>query len=264
MVLQAVDDPFKFPDLPLEYGEPGSVTNYKPMVTAVILLEFASSDLWRDHLTLSNFTSFEGLMSTNDGRTAALRCMLDTATHTWPAFLRTPTKITSAIRRLEELRCSNTAEVVILWAWTIGVINATDQNAWNLIERDTLVFYQTHGMERLAALKRHIIGADRIVETEHLEFLLQGMNYEGSPCRVESLRRPVTITEEVEEKYLVDLRVARVSQLRRLYHLFGYDPTTWEGAVTVEEVGVGVETEMSSGQSVLIPVQPMDVACDYP
>jgi len=186
-LLQAAGDPFEFPDLPLEYGRPGNATDYKPMMTAIILLEFASSDLWRNHLGLSNFVSFEELMSTNEGRTAALKCMLDATTHTWPTFLRTPAKITAAIRRLEELQCLNTAEVVILWAWTTGVVDIADRNAWKLIERDTLEFYQTHGIERLAALKRHIIGADRIVEAEHLEFLLQGMNSEGSPCRMESV-----------------------------------------------------------------------------
>jgi len=261
-LLQAVGDPFKFTDLPLEYGKPRGVAKYKPMLAAVILLEFASSDLWRDHLSSPNFTSFDELVSTDEGRTAALRCMLDTTTHTWPTFLRTPAKITAAIRRLEELQCLSTAEVVVLWAWTAGVVNVADRGAWKLIEWDTLEFYQAHGIERLAALKRHLICANRIVEAEHLEFLLQGVNYKGSPCRVERVRRPVTITEEVEEKYLVDLRVAQVCRLRRLYHLFGYDSVTWEEAVAVKEMGG--EMDVTSGRSVIIPVQFMDCACDYP
>ena len=261
-LLQAVGDPFKFPTLPLEYGQPRGAANYKPMLTAVILIEFASSDLWRDHLGSPHLTSFEELMSTDEGRTAALRCMIDTTVHAWPTFLRTPAKITAAIRRLEELQCLNTAEVVILWAWTTGVVNVVDRNAWKLIERDTLEFYQTHGIGRLTSLRRHIIGTNRVVEVEHLEFLIQGANSKGSPCRMESVRRPVTITEEVEEKYLIDLRVSQVCQLRRLYHLFGYDPVTWEEAVAVEEVGE--ETDTSSGQSVMIPVRLMDCTCDYP
>ena len=243
-LLQAAGDPFDFPDLPLEYGQPGSVTNYGPMMTAIVLLEFASSDMWRNHLGLSKFVSFEELMSTKEGRTAALRCMLDATTHTWPTFLRTP------------------AKVVILWVWTTGVVDIADRNAWKLIERDTLEFYQTHGIECLAALKRHIIGANRIVEVEHLEFLLQGVNSKGSPCRMENVRRPVTVAEVVEEKYLIDLRVAQVCQLRRLYHLFGYDPVTWEEAVAVEEVDKEMDT--SSGQSVMIPVRLADCTCDYP
>jgi hypothetical protein len=54
-------------------------------------------------------------------------------------LLRTPAKIIAAIRRLEELQCLNTAEVVILWAWTAGVVNPADHDAWGLIERYTQV-----------------------------------------------------------------------------------------------------------------------------
>ena len=66
----------------------------------------------------------------------------------------------------------------------------------------------------------------------------------------------------MEEKYLTDLRVAQVCRLRRLYHLFGYDPVTWEEAVAVEEVDEEMDT--SSGQSVMIPVRLADCTCDYP
>ena len=57
------------------------------------------------------------------------------------------------------------------------------------------------------------------------------------------VRRPVTVTEEVKAKYLIDLRVSQVFQLR-LHHLFGYDPTTWEEAVAVKEVD---EVDVPSG-----------------
>ena len=250
-LLQSVGDPFHFPVLPLQYGQHWGAADYEPTMTAVVLVEFASSDLWRNHLNPSNFTSCEELVPTTEGRRTALRCMLDTATHTWPTLLRTPAKITAAIRRLEELQCLNTAEVVILWAWTIGVVNVVGHDTWGSIERITLEFYRTHGIGRLVALKRHIVDTKRVIEVDHMAFLLRSIDYQGSPCRVDGLRRPVTITGGVEEKYFIDLRVSRVCQLRRLYHLFGYDPTTWEEAVGVE--GVGEEMYAEPGGSVIIP-----------
>ena len=93
-------------------GNPGA---QKPMMVAVVLIELESSDLWRDLLNRSNFDSCEEVLSTEEGRRAVLRCMLDKATHTWPAFLHTPAKTTAAIGGLEVLQCLNTTEVVILW-----------------------------------------------------------------------------------------------------------------------------------------------------
>jgi hypothetical protein len=245
-LLQAVGDPFQFPDLPRQFGQPGSADDYEPMMTVAVLIEFASSDLWRDHLRFSNFTSCEEFVSTKEGRRAALRNMLDTATYVWSAFLCTPAKITMAIRRLEELQCLNTAEVVILWAWTAGVVNSMDHDGWESIGAATVRFSQTHGIRHLTTLKQHIIDASKGVGVDHLEFLLQTAGYGGSPCRVKIVRRPVTVTEEVKVKYLIDLRVSQVCQLRRLYHLFGYDPTTWEEAVAVEEVDEVDEVDVPS------------------
>jgi len=122
-LLQAVGDPFQFPDLPVQDGRPVVMTGQKPMMIAVVLIEFASSDLWRDHLRHSNFTSCEKIISTGDGKMAALECMLDLATRSWSKLPRTPAKIIAALRRLEDLQCSNTAEVVILFAWTIGIVD---------------------------------------------------------------------------------------------------------------------------------------------
>ena len=231
------------------------------MMAAVVLIEFASSDLWRNHLRRSNFASCEEILSTEEGRRTAVRYMFDTATDIWPEFLCTPGKITAAIKRLEELQCLNTAEVVIIWACSTGVMNAVDHDAWGVIGRETLRFYRTHGMGRLVSLKRHTI--DRSVEAKHMVFLLA--HYGGSPCRVGSIRHSVPIAGRLEEfkfGYLVDLRISQVCQLRRLYYLFGYDPITWDEAVAVEEVGE--EMDEYSGRSVIIPVQFVDWTCDYP
>ena len=174
-LLRAVGDPFQYPDLPLQYRQSRSITDYEPMMTAVVLIEFASSDLWRNHLDRSNFDSCERALSAEEGGRSVLRCMLDKATRTWPAFLRTPAKIVAAVGHLEELQCSNTAEVVILWAWTSGAVDAADHDGWKLIGHDTLRFYRTHGMERLTTLKRHI-DDHSTVGVDHLEFLLRGVD----------------------------------------------------------------------------------------
>ena len=197
----------------------------------------------------------------------ALTCMLDTATHTWSKYLCIPAEITTAIRRLKELQCLNTAEVVVLWTWTIGVADAMDLDAWRMIGRNTLEFYQTYRTGHLpVALKRHILDTDKNMEIKQVIFLLK--HYRGPPCRVGSVRSPVPIAEELEEfkpGYLVDLRVSQVCQLRRLYRLFWYDRFTWEEeAVFVE--GVGGEKEVLLERSVVMPAQFefMDWMCDYP
>ena len=197
----------------------------------------------------------------------ALRCMLDTATHTWSKYLCIPAEITTAIRRLKELQCLNTAEVVVLWTWTIGVADAMDLDAWRMIGRNTLEFYQTYRTGHLpVALKQHILDTDKNMEIKQVIFLLK--HYRGPPCRVGSVRSPVPIAEELEEfkpGYLVDLRVSQVCQLRRLYRLFGHDRFTWEEeAVFVE--GVGGEKEVLLERSVVMPAQFefMDWMCDYP
>jgi len=258
--LQAVGDPFQFPDHSTRDGRSVDAANYEPMEVAVILIEFASSNLWRGHLCYSNFSSCEGILSTEEGRRAALESMFHTATHSRSELLRAPAEIFTAIKRLEELQCPNTAEVVILWAWTVGVVNVANRDGWGSIERNTLDFYQTDGIGRLTALSRHITEAT--MEFRHLIFLL--MHYRNRPCRVWSVERPLPYADAVrllERRGFRDLRVAQVCRLRRLYHLFGYDPMTWKEAVAVEEVDE--EMDVFSGQSAT-PILSMDWACDYP
>jgi len=263
-LLRAVGDPFQFPQIP----NPGEVgewrPDYEPMNSVVVLIEFASLDLWRNHLRRSNFTSCEEALSTEKGRRTAFRCMLRTAESVWRAFLHTPTKIVAAIRRLEELQCLNTAEVVIMWAWTIGVMNAADRDGWKLVGEDTSRFYQTHGIGRLTTLKQHI--TDMTMGYAHLWFLRT--HYEGSPCRTGSVKRSFPFIQaplrEPSPMEWTDLCVSRVCQLRRLYHLFGYDLAMWKEEVAAGETvvveGAGGETDVLPGH----PVQFADWACDYP
>ena len=260
-LLRAVGDPFQFiADPPLQDGQPAFTANYEPMMAAVVLIELASSDLWQNHLHHSNFTSCEEIVSTEEGKRIVLKWMLDVATRTWWKFLCTPAKITAATRRLEELQCLNTAKVVIMWAWTTGVVDPADRDAWRSIGRDTLRFCQTNGMGYPMALKRHII--DMSTETIRIIYLLG--HYEGIPCRVGSVRQPGPVLSgslQLNPRHFTDLRLSQVCQLRRLYHLFGYDPTTWEEAVTVGEGEVAMGA--SPGRPVT-PVSFMDLACDYP
>ena len=229
-LLGAIGDPF-------QHHLPGYAADDGPLLATVVLIEFASSDLWRNHLDRSNFDSCEEILTMGTGRRAILKCMLATATYTWSTFLRTPAKIAAAVKRLEELQCLNTAEMVILWAWSTGVIDAVDHDAWRSIGRVTLEFYHTHGMGRLTTLKRQLVDINRITEGDHLE-LLRGVDGGGSPCRAKGARHRGTVTKE---RNRIDLRISRVCQLRRLYHLFGSDPATWEEAVAVEEMDEGMD-----------------------
>jgi len=119
-LLEAVGDPFQFtPDPPPQDGQPTTTTNYEPMLTVILLIKFASSDLWRDHLHHSNFASCEEIISTEEGRDLAIKHMDQEETGSW-------TGLPSAIGRLEELGCRNTAEVVILWTRTKGIVNTAN------------------------------------------------------------------------------------------------------------------------------------------
>jgi hypothetical protein len=245
--LRAVGDPFQSAPDGSPQDEQHAVTyKYEPMKAAVVLIEFALSDLWRDHLRHANFTSCEEIASTVKGKKSALRCMR-TWVWLWTESLYTPAKIIAAIERLEELQCPNTAEVVFVWAWTAGYVDPVDRNAWRLIGNKTLTFYQVHGIGRLKTLSRHIMDDP----TSHRHRSLQ--------CQVEGVRLPVRIAAED------DLTLARVCQLRRLYQLFGCDPATWEEMVVVERVDEGVDegVNASLGQSIS-PAHLMECACDYP
>jgi hypothetical protein len=249
-LVEAIGDPFQFnPDLPLQDGKSVGRADYEPTEAMVVLIGFVSSELWRNHLRRSNFTSGEKILSTREGKRTALRCMLDTATHKWSWYLYTPTKIIAAIRRLEELQCPNTAEAVVLWAWTFGVIPLWDHDAWGLVQRETLRFYQTHGLRRLTALRQHIM--DTTMSASHARFLVEPQG--ESPFQTEG---PLQLAYE----NWTELFVSRACQLRRLYHLFGYNPTTWDEAVVG---GVGGRVDLSSGPSVT-HVGFTDWACDYP
>jgi len=259
-LLRAVGDPFQFLDPPLQDREPAVTAGYKPMQSVVILIEFSLLDLWRNHLHHSNFTSCEGILSTEEGRRTTLESIFDMTTGSWLELFSTPANVIASIRHLEELQCLNTAEVVILCAWTVGVVNALDNNAWGLIKHTTLNFYQTHGIGRLTALSRHI--TDTTMEDGHLMFLLR--HYQGPPCQVGSVQQHVPFDQATEgrnSKNIRDLRVAQVCQLRRLYHLFGYDPTTWKEVVGVKEVPTKMDA--FSGHAVM-PIQSTDWRCDYP
>lgn len=123
-LLEAVGDPFQFiPDVPPQDGHPTTTTHYEPMSTAILLIKFASSDLWRGHLRHSNFTSCEEITSTEEGRDLAITRMNQDETGSWAG-------LPSAIGRLEELECRNTAGAVISWARINGIMNAENHEVW--------------------------------------------------------------------------------------------------------------------------------------
>ena len=66
---------------------------------------------------------------------------------------------------------------------------------------------------------------------------------------------------DYESRFYTFLYLSQACQLRRLYQLFGYDPTTWQDAVAASEVGE--KSDVSLGHSVALSPF-MDWACDYP
>ena len=255
-LVQAVGDPFQSPDLPLQDGKPVALPNYDhSTVAAAVLIGFASSDLWRNRLQRSNFTSLEETVSTWDGKMDALECMAHCKP---PESLFTATGIIMAIRCLEELQCPNTAEVLFMWAWTIDVVDPVDRDSWELIGRSTLRFCETRRMERLVVLKRYI--TDRTMESVYFKLLLVGF------CRDSKVKDfvglPVLKLQlDFRTRFDTFLHLSQACQLRRLYQLFGYDPTTWKDAVAASEVDE--KSDVSLGHSVALSPF-LDWACDYP
>ena len=254
-LLQAVCDPFLFTrDISLLDRRAGTFKpDYNPADAAVLLIEFASSELWQNHLHSSNFTTCEKFLSTEEGKRTVIKHMLKSPLPPHLKPLCKVTKVVATVRRLEELQCLNTAQVVIMWAWTVGVFDAEDHDGWGLIERITFSFYQTHGKIRLKALERHITNVSTGVAI--LGFI-QRQYREPGPLRKFSVRQPPLPDGVPVEEWL---RTSQVRQLKRLYHLFGCDPTTWEETVGGERVGK--EMELSSA---VAPVSFVDWACDYP
>jgi len=254
-LVHAVGDPFQFPDLLLQDGKPVDRPYYDPTIVVAVLIGLASSDLWRNHLQRSNFTSLEETVSTWDGKRTALGCM---ARYNPPECLFTATGIVTAIRCLEKLQCPNTAEFLLIWAWTVGVVNPVDGDGWELIGSSTLRFCETHRMERLVTLKRHII--DRITEfTCVRSLLIKRYRKSGLDDFVEL---PVLkLQPGFGSRRDTFLHLSQVCQLRRLYQLFGYDPTTWKDPVAASEVGE--KSDISLGHSIALSPF-MDWACDYP
>lgn len=264
-LLEAVGDLFQFPpDLPPQDEQPKVTTNYDPVSSVALLIECAGSDLWRDHLCPLNFASCEVVASTEGGRGLILQGMLGWGSNAQSEPLDSATKLVSALRRLEELECWDTAEVVLLWAWTDGFVDAADNDTWELIGHETLKFYRIRGMERLGGLSRHI--EDRLAEHP----IFAGLFTTGCPstsCRVAGVRRPVRIHMRGEGfgglSRLDVYKISQAYQLRRLYQLFGLDPTTWEEAIAAGKSDEPIGSSSEGEGRPTLPVQFLGSACDY-
>ena len=251
-LLHAVGDPFLFTwntSLPnLRTLPPES--DYEPIRAAVILITFASSNPWRDYLHPSNFTTCEEFLSTGEGKRVAIIDMFTTVRGALPRLFWTAEKVAAAIERLEELQCLNTAEVVIMWAWTVGVLDVEDHDSWGMVERSAVSFYQTHGIGRLKGLKQHLTNnipyhSDRLFRL-HQNPLCRG-------ARAQQLAPPGSLDQDAY------IYISQVCQLRRLYYLFGHGPTTREERAADEEVGDEMDLSLTA-----TPASFVDWACDYP
>ena len=91
-----------------------------------------------------------------EGRVLAFKHMTQRGTGVGVGSFSSLAKLVLAIKHLEELGCWNTAEVVILWAWTNVDMNAANHDAHGLIEQETLNYYHLRGTQRKGALSIHI------------------------------------------------------------------------------------------------------------
>lgn len=258
-LLEALGDPFHFSATlhsDTEYS-PTVQVMYEPMDTAILLIEFASSDLWRDHLRPLNFSSCEEMVSTAWGRHLASNCMLNKKTCFRGEPLDTPARLVAAIRCLVDLQCWNIAEVVILYAWTSDIMDPVNHGGWKMIGRETERFYRVRGTARLGNLVRGIKARYRNKELRR-----------GVPCRVEGVRRPVRLATGREKSQWDMHYIHRACQLKRLYQFLGHDPTTLEEVVATagisDDAFFGVELERRGRRVSVAPTQLLEFSCDYP
>ena len=266
-LLEAMGDPFQFtPDLPPQEGQPKVTIDYNPMLSVALLTEFAGSDLWRDHVRSLNFASCEEAASTEGGRGLVFRDMFRWLQNVLKKPHDSAAKLVSALRRLEELECWNTAEVMLMWAWTDGFVDTTDHNAWELIGHETLKFYRIRGMECLGHLFRHIGGC---VEAHMIMVSALKRVRPSTSCLVAGVRRRVQIHTAGEGFSGIDMwsvyGISQACQLRRLYQLFGFNPTTLKEAIADErsvEFPSGSISEGEGRSALTVPF--LDCGCDYP
>ena len=248
-LLQAVGDPFQDTE-----EEHAIEHKYNPMSVAIILIEFASSDLWRNHLRHSNFVTCEEVTSTETGRQSVYEYML-LRTELWP-FLHTPMKIISAIERLEVLQCPNTLGAVFASVWGFAAFDrpSVDLDGWRVVRQKTLAFYKTHRIGQLKVLPLEI-AANTVTNLYH----------SGRPCRVEGVRLPIRIRQwwGLGEDWRGIARLAQVFQWMSFYQLFGCSPTEWDEMFADHSERVDEGVDVSVGRS-RVPAQFVDCACDYP
>ena len=199
------------------------------------------------------------MVSTRDGKQTALERMMVMSSRGFPEPLYTAAGIVMVIRRLEELQCLNTVKVVIMWAWSIGVVNPMDHDGWQLIGHDTHRFCQTHGVEHMVALKQHIAGEGAGSTLYRFVAVRIGRSWPGAR---DFVGLPVQKLEPNSiSRFQIYLCLSRACQLRRLYRLFGYDSVTWDEAIEAVDVDedMGVLSER-----LVMPAPFVDWACDYP
>ena len=215
-LLEAVGDPFEFNTPgPTPLGEEPTIsTSYQPMRTITLFVEFASSDLWKEHLHPSNFTSCEEKVSTQEGRSIAFGCM-DERRGVRAGPFNSTARLILAVKRLEELGCWNTAEVVMAWAWTNVNANHDTHEATG---REALIHCHLRGMQRRGVLSRHV---QTIVP--------QSVRVLGGSSKAGQMGVDLT-------------RLAQACHLKGLYQLFGCNSTVWEevGAEILDDVSLGL------------------------
>ena len=223
----------------------------EPTDTAILLIGFASSDLWNGHLRHSNFSSCEEIFFTGWGKRLAIDRMSFKQTYFGGGeFLDTPTKLIAAIKRLRDLQCWNTAEVVILYAWTGGALDPVDHDAWGLIGHETGEFYRARGMapSEMKLRNQEMRGGVTIRRVE-----------------VNGVQRPVRLATDGG---LWD-SIHSACQLKRFYQLLGHDPVTWVEIAAVADVDgdvmLGIEPDSERGATgVSTFTQFLDFTCDFP
>jgi len=255
-LLKAVGDPFDFlPATPSDAERFG----YEPMTAAVLLIKLLATDLWRDHLQYTNFSTCESITSTEQGRELALTCIRELE-----EFLNSPTDVIAVTRRLKGLGCWNTAETILLWAWTTDTIDPAIHDDWRLIGKETLEFYRVHGMWRLHILALYI--------KNNISWPWSRWGFYGvSSCRVRGVRWPVRVMDGLGEDWERTGRVSVACRLRGLYQLFGCDSTTWgemlRGGCDADVAQPPGSRFKIGGGSVTdghVRVKFPDFVCDYP
>ena len=198
--------------------------------TLGILLGFAISDAWRDHLRPPNFASCAGIITREGDRREVLNALARSAKIV-TGSAETRVKSAMVIKGLDRLKGMGNygaVQLMLLHIWSSNEYVSFDEESWKLLERETHEYFHTHGMEDLEGFAAHI----REGGSSRTTVATNTFRFRGA----DGVQRRVRTKDWGERSWVLGWG-GRVSdffgmcRVKGLYQVVGWDPTRKEGVI---------------------------------